>query len=443
MRLHYRYKEASGYFHTLRAVMRNPEEDGKDTLQCIAEMLQITKQAMGLDVPIIEKKLERKSSKPHEDIIGIRSQNQGSLAQGKNFLMSKFSSLNQKVKQTKSNVNIGNLRKLGNFTKPEMKVNFLKPNLKVNLWKSDSSLETMENTSVMDNKPQAESDGEMSSDNDSYHSDEFLTNSKSDEDRQLANSLENVGPVDYVLPSCGIIASIPRLGSRSQSISSTDISIHVPSEVTLAHESGLGKGYESSLKKSPSADNIHTLTGFAKPVDIYCHRFVQDAQNKMTQLLETRSVSQQASEEGNQMTNQVSNEEAQFESAEQIPSRPSQLDVSFSAAGPQLLSVEPVHSVVSQKTPGSESGTLELERGLHITPSPSESCSSRAVSPFAKIRSSMVQVANITQAGLTQGISFAVAKVQKSPAEPEGVNEVQQNELKNMFTQCQTRIIQI
>ncbi|XP_060142653.1 phosphatidylinositide phosphatase SAC2 isoform X3 [Globicephala melas] len=443
MRLHYRYKEASGYFHTLRAVMRNPEEDGKDTLQCIAEMLQITKQAMGLDVPIIEKKLERKSSKPHEDIIGIRSQNQGSLAQGKKFLMSKFSSLNQKVKQTKSNVNIGNLRKLGNFTKPEMKVNFLKPNLKVNLWKSDSSLETMENTSVVDSKAQAESDGEMSSDNDSYHSDEFLTNSKSDEDRQLANSLENVGPVDYVLPSCGIIASVPQLGSRSQSMSSTDISVHVPSEVTLAHESGPGKGCESSQKKSPSADNIHTLTGFAKPVDIYCHRFVHDAQNKMSQLSETRSVSQQASEEGNHVTNQVSNEDTQFESAEQIPSRPSQLDVSFSAAGPQLLSVEPVHSVVSQKTPGSESGTLELERGLHVTPSPSESCSSRAVSPFAKIRSSMVQVATITQAGLTQGISFAVAKVQKSPAEPEGVNEVQQNELKNMFTQCQTRIIQI
>ncbi|XP_042094442.1 phosphatidylinositide phosphatase SAC2 isoform X2 [Ovis aries] len=443
MRLHYRYKEASGYFHTLRAVMRNPEEDGKDTLQCIAEMLQITKQAMGLDVPIIEKKLERKSSKPHEDIIGIRSQNQGSLAQGKKFLMSKFSSLNQKVKQTKSNVNIGNLRKLGSFTKPEMKVNFLKPNLKVNLWKSDSSLETMENTSVMENKAQAESEGEISSDNDSYHSDEFLTNSKSDEDRQLTNSLENVGPIDYVLASCGIIASAPRLGSRSQSISSTDISIHVPSEVTIAHDSGLGKGHESSLKKSPSADNINTLTGFAKPVDIYCHRFVQDAQNKMTQPSETSPVSQQASEEGNQMTNQVSSEETQFESTEQLPSRPCQLDVSFPEAGPQFLSVEPVHSVVSQKTPGSESGTLELERGLHVTPSPSESCSSRAVSPFAKIRSSMVQVANITQAGLTQGINFAVAKVQKSPADPEVVNEVQQNELKNMFTQCQTRIIQI
>uniref|UniRef100_A0A667HBC3 Inositol polyphosphate-5-phosphatase F n=1 Tax=Lynx canadensis TaxID=61383 RepID=A0A667HBC3_LYNCA len=442
MRLHYRYKEASGYFHTLRAVMRNPEEDGKDTLQCIAEMLQITKQAMGLDVPIIEKKLERKSSKPHEDIIGIRSQNQGSLAQGKNFLMSKFSSLNQKVKQTKSNVNIGNLRKLGNFTKPEMKVNFLKPNLKVNLWKSDSSLETMENTGVMDNKVQAESDGEMSSDNDSYHSDEFLTNSKSDEDRQLANSLENVGPIDYVLPSCGIIASAPRLGSRSQSLSSTDISIHVPPE-GAAHGSGFGKGQESPLKKSPSADNIHVLTGFAKPVDIYCHRFVRDAQNKMTRPSEAGSVSQQASEEGNQVTNQVSNEETPSESTEPLPSRPSQLDVASSASGPQYLSVEPVHPVGSQKTPGSGSSTRELETGLPVTPSPSEGAGSRAVSPFAKIRSSMVQVASITQAGLTQGINFAVAKVQKSPAESEVVQEVRQNELKNMFTQCQTRIIQI
>ena len=55
----------------------------------------------------------------------------------------------------------------------------------------------------------------------------------------------------------------------------------------------------------------------------------------------------------------------------------------------------------------------------------------------------VVQFANITQAGLTQGINFAVAKVQKSPEDPEVVNEVQQNELKNIFTQCQTRITEI
>uniref|UniRef100_A0A8C3BY84 Inositol polyphosphate-5-phosphatase F n=1 Tax=Cairina moschata TaxID=8855 RepID=A0A8C3BY84_CAIMO len=435
MRLHYKYKETSGYFHTLRAVVRNPEEDGKDTLQCIAEMLRITKQAMGLDVPIIEKKLERRSSKPHEDIIGIRSQNRGSLAQGKNYLLSKFSSLNQKVKQTKSNVNISNLRKLGSFTKPEVKVNFLKPNLKVNLWKSDSSLETLENP-VADAKVHAESDTEMS-DNDSFHSDDFLTNSKSDEDNQLTDSLENIGQTDYVLPSCGIIASAPRLGSRSQSISSTDmtISIHVPSEVHVTQAS------QSDCEDVPvpSADNAEME--FAKPLDVYCQRFVHDAQNKVSDSSEAEACSQ----EPHPMINKTSNNtckkaESKAETIRDVPSRPSKLDVQSSEPN-QLLAVEGTDLTKSHRSPGSASGILET--GLHTTPSPADSSSSRAVSPFAKIRSSMVQVANITQAGLTQGINFAVAKVQKSPADPEAINEVKQKELKEMFTQCQTRIIQI
>ncbi|XP_065494807.1 phosphatidylinositide phosphatase SAC2 isoform X1 [Caloenas nicobarica] len=431
MRLHYKYKDMSGYFHTLRAVVRNPEEDGKDTLQCIAEMLRITKQAMGLDVPIIEKKLERKSSKPHEDIIGIRSQNRGSLAQGKNYLLSKFSSLNQKVKQTKSNVNISNLRKLGSFTKPEVKVNFLKPNLKVNLWKSDSSLETLENPAV-DAKVHAESDTE-GSDNDSFHSDDFLTNSKSDEDNQLTDSLENMGQADYVLPSCGIIASAPRLGSRSQSISSTDmnISIHVPvpQDSHSDHED----------VPAPSADN--TEMEFAKPVDVYCQRFVHDAQNKASDVLEAEAGSQEPHHVVNQTSNNTARmAETKAETMGHIPSRPSKLDVQSSEPNPQLLAVGGTDFTKSHKSPGSLSGNLET--GLHTTPSPADS-SSRAVSPFAKIRSSMVQVANITQAGLTQGINFAVAKVQKSPAEPEALNEIKQKELKEMFTQCQTRIIQI
>ncbi|XP_009276192.2 PREDICTED: phosphatidylinositide phosphatase SAC2 [Aptenodytes forsteri] len=436
MRLHYKYKEMSGYFHTLRAVVRNPEEDGKDTLQCIAEMLRITKQAMGLDVPIIEKKLERKSSKPHEDIIGIRSQNRGSLAQGKNYLLSKFSSLNQKVKQTKSNVNISNLRKLGSFTKPEVKVNFLKPNLKVNLWKSDSSLETLENP-VVDTKVHTESDTEVS-DNDSFHSDDFLTNSKSDEDNQLTESLENIGQTDYVLPSCGIIASAPRLGSRSQSISSTDmnISIHVPSEIRVSQAS------QSDCEDIPthSADSVEME--FAKPIDVYCQRFVHDAQNMMSDILEAEAGSQEPHHIINQTSNTTSKKaETKAEAIGDVPSRPSKLDVQSSESNAQLLAVGGTDFTKSHKSPGSVSGNLET--GLHMTPSPADSSSSRAVSPFAKIRSSMVQVANITQAGLTQGISFAVAKVQKSPAEPEAINEIKQKELKEMFTQCQTRIIQI
>ncbi|RLW02136.1 hypothetical protein DV515_00007421, partial [Chloebia gouldiae] len=420
MRLHYKYKEMSGYFHTLRAVARSPEEDGKDTLQCIAEMLRITKQAMGMDVPIIEKKLERRSSKPHEDIIGIRSQNRGSLAQGKNYLLSKFSSLNQKVKQTKSNVNISNLRKLGSFAKPEVKVNFLKPNLKVNLWKSDSSLETLENPGV-DPKGPSESDTEAS-DNDSLHSDDFLSNSRSDEEAQLADSLESIGPTDYVLPSCGIIASAPRLGSRSQSLSSADGGGGAPGPAEGADGAG-------------SAE-----LGLAKPVDVYCQRFVQDAQSKACDLLEPEAGSREPRRTPTQ-TSAAKKAEAKAEAVVDVPSRPSKLDVRSAEPNPQLLAVSGPELGKSHRSPGSVSGNHEP--GLHTTPSPADGSSSRAVSPFAKIRSSMVQVANITQAGLTQGINFAVAKVQKSPAEPEALNEIKQKELREMFTQCQTRIIQI
>ncbi|CAN8215874.1 unnamed protein product [Coccothraustes coccothraustes] len=426
MRLHYKYKEMSGYFHTLRAVARSPEEDGKDTLQCIAEMLRITKQAMGMDVPIIEKKLERRSSKPHEDIIGIRSQNRGSLAQGKNYLLSKFSSLNQKVKQTKSNVNISNLRKLGSFAKPEVKVNFLKPNLKVNLWKSDSSLETLENPGV-DPKAPSESDTEAS-DNDSFHSDDFLSNSKSDEEAQLGGSLENMGPTDYVLPSCGIIASAPRLGSRSQSLGSADVSLSV------AAPAG---GQDAAL---PAADGAELE--LAKPVDVYCQRFVQDAQSKGCDVLEPEAGPQEPHHAPTRTGRSAAEKaEAKAEAVADVPSRPSKLDVRSSEPNPQLLAVGGSDWSKSHRSPGSVSGNHEP--GLHTTPSPADGGSSRAVSPFAKIRSSMVQVANITQAGLTQGINFAVAKVQKSPAEPEALNEIKQKELREMFTQCQTRIIQI
>uniref|UniRef100_A0A8C0V7H0 Inositol polyphosphate-5-phosphatase F n=1 Tax=Cyanistes caeruleus TaxID=156563 RepID=A0A8C0V7H0_CYACU len=436
MRLHYKYKEMSGYFHTLRAVVRSPEEDGKDTLQCIAEMLRITKQAMGMDVPIIEKKLERRSSKPHEDIIGIRSQNRGSLAQGKNYLLSKFSSLNQKVKQTKSNVNISNLRKLGNFAKPEVKVNFLKPNLKVNLWKSDSSLETLENPGV-DPKAPSDSDTE-GSDNDSFHSDDFLTNSKSDEDAQLTDSLENIGPTDYVLPSCGIIASAPRLGSRSQSISSTDMSISIPVPAQ-GQDCPAGRS-DCEDVAMPSADSAELE--FTKPVDVYCQRFVQDAQSKGCDVAEPEAASQEPRHMLTQTSRSAAKEaEAKAEAVADIPSRPSKLDVQSSEPNPQLLAVGGPDFSKSHRSPGSVSGNHEP--GLHTTPSPADGSSSRAVSPFAKIRSSMVQVANITQAGLTQGINFAVAKVQKSPAEPEALNEIKQKELREMFTQCQTRIIQI
>ncbi|XP_077311591.1 phosphatidylinositide phosphatase SAC2 [Lithobates pipiens] len=408
MRLHYRHKGTSGYFHTLRAVARSPEEDGKDTLLCIAEMLRITKQAMESDVPIVEKKLERKSSKPHEDIMGINSKSQKlgmnsmGLAQSKNFLMSKFSSLNQKVKQT----NIGSFRKLGTFNKAEVK-GFLKPNLQVNLWKSDSSLE---NPST-ETKDHTESDLELSSDSDSFHSDDYIP--KSDDDRQITGSLENIGQVDYVLPSCGIIASGPRLGSRSQSVSSAELNLHIPTEIQV-----------TQCEASPE-ENV--LIDFGTPIDAYCHQFVHDAQTKdgdckggdadtkeqMGHVLLSNNSPQTASTVMDPETEQLS--------------RPSQLEVSGTDTGSRL-SVD-LSATSGRSSPGSAA-------------SPADSNGSRVVSPFAKIRSSVVQVANITHAGLAQGINFAVAKVQKSP-EPETFPAQIPNDFKELFTQCQTRIIQI
>ncbi|XP_076142241.1 phosphatidylinositide phosphatase SAC2 [Alosa pseudoharengus] len=428
MRLHYKNEETSGYFHTLRAASRNPEDDGKDTLQCIAEMLRIAKQAVGQELPIIEKRLERRQSKPHEDIMGIQGragdQALGSgLAQGKSFLLNKFSSLNQKVKQS-------NLGRLGTFSKPEVKVNFLKPNMRVNLWKSDSSLETTDsNPGSVAMKDLCDNHSEISSDSDSYNSDE----------QPHASSLENA---DYVLPSCGIV-SAPRLSSRSQSVSSVEIAVP-----TVVH--GTNADYSQGDGPSPETAEEAILIDFGTPIDVYCHQFAQDAQTKPVEegRVEQPTVPQNLSAKA--PTSSLEAQPGSQPQQQQPPrvkeepqlSRPSQLNVQPSAPTSNLLTVQAAGSAVSGGSAGSQRSLgSQLEGSLG--PSPADSNGSRVVSPFAKIKSSMVQVASLTQAGLTQGINFAVAKVQKSP-EPEAVNEaVNENELKAMFTQCQTRIIQI
>uniref|UniRef100_A0A1A8G2J1 Inositol polyphosphate-5-phosphatase F n=1 Tax=Nothobranchius korthausae TaxID=1143690 RepID=A0A1A8G2J1_9TELE len=443
MRLHYRNEETSGYFHTLRAATRNPDDDGKDTLQCIAEMLRITKEALGLDLLVVEKKLERRQSKPHEDIMGIQNkpadQVQGSsgLAQGKSFLLNKFSSLNQKVKQTKTNVNIGPFKplgKLGNFSKPDVTVNFLKPTMHVNLWKSDSSLETSDNNpSSGVPKDITDKRYENSSDSDSY---------TSDPEHPCSGSFEKV---DYVLPSCGIVASNPRLGSRSQSIGSGDLNI--PSVIRVT---GCGETQESLSDindKSPGAASVAEealLIDFGTPIDAYCHQFIHDTQTKPVEVfgeqppvavppLSSAVQKNTPADPDKQPSSNQQNRHAE----PQLP-RPSQLDVQTSTSSSNLLFVQKPNSAVS----GGSQKSLSSHMDGSLGPSPTDSNGSRVVSPFAKIKSSMVQVASLTQAGLTQGINYAVAKVQKSP-EPDAVNEAQENELKAMFTQCQTRIIQI
>lgn len=389
----------------------------------------------------------RRQSKPFEDIMGIQNkpadQVQGSsgLAQGKSFLLNKFSSLNQKVKQTKTNVNIGPFKplgKLGNFSKPDVKVNFLKPSMHVNLWKSDSSLETSDNnpgTGAL--KDIGDEHSEISSDSDSYNS---------DPEHPCSGSLENV---DYVLPSCGIVASNSRLGSRSQSIGSVELNI--PSVIRVTGCDGKQENpSQVSDDKSPGAASVAEeaiLIDFGTPIDAYCHQFVQDAQIQPVEVFGEQPpaavpqlnplVPVQNKTSAN--SDKQPSSELQHQQKEPHLPRPSQLDVESTTSSSTLLTVQKPSSAASG---GSQRSLSSLQMEGSLGPSPADSNGSRVVSPFAKIKSSMVQVASLTQAGLTQGINFAVAKVQKSP-EPDTVTEAQESELKAMFTQCQTRIIQI
>lgn len=368
-------------------------------------------------------------------------QGQGSsgLAQGKSFLLNKFSSLNQKVKQTKTNVNIGPFKplgKLGTFSKPDVKVNFLKPTMHVNLWKSDSSLETSDNPGTGSLKDLRDEHSELSDDSDSYNS---------DPEHPCSGSLENV---DYVLPSCGIVASNPRLGSRSQSIGSVELNI--PSVIRVTGCDDVQESFSPVVDdNSPGAASVAEeaiLIDFGTPIDAYCHQFIQDAQTKPVEVFgENPPASVPPVNPAGPVQNKTSEDsdkqlncELQDQQEEPQLPRPSQLDVQFATSNSNLLPVQKPSSAVSGGSQRSLGSQIEGSLG----PSPADSNSSRVVSPFAKIKSSMVQVASLTQAGLTQGISFAVAKVQKSP-EPDTVNEVQASELKAMFTQCQTRIIQI
>lgn len=351
------------------------------------------------------------------------------LAQGKSFLLNKFSSLNQKVKQTKTNVNIGPFKplgKLGNFSKPDVTVNFLKPTMHVNLWKSDSSLETSNgNPGAATLSVRGDERYENDSDSDSYNS---------EPEHPCSGSFDKV---DYVLPSCGIVASNPRLGSRSQSISSGELNI--PSVI---HVTGCQDDVSDINDKSPGAASLAEealLIDFGTPIDAYCQQFVQDAQTKPVEVFGELPASRVAPLPQKKKTpadSEQSNLQTQNQDA-QLP-RPSQLDVQTSTSGSNLLSVQRPSSAASG---GSQKSLGSLMEGS-LGPSPADSNGSRVVSPFAKIRSSMVQVASLTQAGLTQGLNYAVAKVQKSP-DPDAVSDAQESDLKAMFTQCQTRIIQI
>ena len=104
-------------------------------------------------------------------------------------------------------------------------------------------------------------------------------------------------------------------------------------------------------KKSFFADNIRIWTDLTEPVDSYSHRFGQDLDTKQNDpAAETRAASQRGTEEGNQVAIKLLIKKPN-QTQQKRHSCLSLLDAPYSVTRLQFLSFEPVHSVVSQKTP--------------------------------------------------------------------------------------------
>ncbi|XP_032806114.2 phosphatidylinositide phosphatase SAC2 isoform X1 [Petromyzon marinus] len=392
MRVHSTFNGAGGYFHTLRAATRSPEDSGKDTLQCITEIFQIVKQTSGGTLLQTEGKLEKKKSKPHEEIIGVSHKEEGAdgwseenfsklslgspsgrsgLAQSKRYLAgvqqnvrSKFSSLNQRVKQSKPNVNLAdlgsNFRTLRAFEGPNQP--------------KAAAVAAAQRAQPGRGGPQAsgqraldaESDPSLSdSDSMAEDEDEFgIATAKSDDERHASQP----DVLDYVLPSCGIVASAP-----------------------------------------PAARPCGG-TGLVRPSSIV----VTDCSDPAREA--TRSVEE------------FPGDSADPKERQEPARRPSRLDIA--CGGPAAAAGDPRAGASDERaSPGGR-------------PTPTSAEGSRTVSPFARIKSSMAQMANMpSPLGLLQGMSFPSGR---SP-EPDSQESQEQSlhEIKAMMQNCQTRIIQI
>ncbi|XP_078670438.1 phosphatidylinositide phosphatase SAC2-like isoform X3 [Branchiostoma floridae x Branchiostoma belcheri] len=73
MRVHHQYCGEVGYFHTLRSIGRG-DDQSKGLLQAIADAFRAACEAEGHQIQVAEGKLDKRQTKPHEEIISISAQ---------------------------------------------------------------------------------------------------------------------------------------------------------------------------------------------------------------------------------------------------------------------------------------------------------------------------------------------------------------------------------
>ncbi|XP_070539882.1 phosphatidylinositide phosphatase SAC2-like isoform X2 [Ptychodera flava] len=74
LRIRHLYGKETGFFHTLRALPSKTEKEAKDIFHTVTEAFATARAANSLGLKVVDGKLERKKSKPHEEIISISSQ---------------------------------------------------------------------------------------------------------------------------------------------------------------------------------------------------------------------------------------------------------------------------------------------------------------------------------------------------------------------------------
>uniref|UniRef100_UPI00358EFBBB phosphatidylinositide phosphatase SAC2 isoform X2 n=1 Tax=Myxine glutinosa TaxID=7769 RepID=UPI00358EFBBB len=386
MRLHSVFGGATGYFHTLRVGTCTGENNGKDTLECIAEIFTMLKEENGTSLSMMEGKLEKRKSKPHEEIITVSAKEQScgwaagaldalpqepdarqGLAQSQRYLVnvqrnvrSKFTFLNEKMRQSKPGMNLGNLgsniRRISAFRRPSGSPNLLRP---------ESA------ASQVFGSEDAEQDGDSDisiSDSESVLADDYfeLPAAKSDDERRCSEK----DVLDYVLPSCGIVASS---SPSNRSVEAPDTS--PPSPTCTTSRIIITDCSDPEPRANAPHHSLYSL---------------ESSENKTTVCSTTDSMP-----------------------------RPSRLDI-----------MEVPKNASAAETPGSADS--EPDGSTRAT---SSDGGSRAASPFARIKSSVVSMANMPSSlGLLPG---------QSPESEAQQETTSLQELEDLISKCKTSIVQV
>ncbi|XP_077992245.1 phosphatidylinositide phosphatase SAC2-like [Glandiceps talaboti] len=259
LRIHYHYGAETGYFHTLRALPSKTEQEAKDIFHNITQALATARAANSLGLKVLDGKLERARSKPPEEIISISSQTRLSVWLRENLtreiVPNKRPPRPPPPQRTGTSAVVPRMSRAGDQAKAYVrnvrsKISSFNPIRKIKMKRSSgnstespgaryqkgivSQDSTDSKESVELNEYKIE-DSTGSSDTEEYHvinrcgvindirdSESLSEHSNDDDLRDFVEKEVDTEDSDFLLPSCGIVATSPRRNSLTISYHSID-----------------------------------------------------------------------------------------------------------------------------------------------------------------------------------------------------------------------------